>query len=291
LLPTFVIGLREGLEATLIIGIVAAFLTQQGRRDALRPMWLGVGAAVGLCVAGAVALEVFSAGLPQRRQEALETLVALAAVGMVTYMIVFMRNHAPRLREQLQADAGAALASGSARALIVMAFLAVLREGLETAVFVVATFQAATSPAAAASGAIVGILVAVVLGAAVYRGAVKINLARFFTATGLVLVLVAAGLVAFAAHAGHEAGWINIWQGRAVDLSGVVAPGSVLSALVTGVLGIQPRPVWAEVAAWLAYLVPMTLYVLWPRIRKGRPTGEVVQTMDLAETVPAGTGS
>jgi high-affinity iron transporter len=279
MLPTFVIGLREGVEASLIVGIVAAFLLQQGRPDALRRMWAGVGAAILLCLAVGIVLEIVNNSLPQRQQEMLETVIALIAVAMVSYMIVFMRRHARTIRSDLETRAGAALATGSTTALVLMAFLAVLREGFETSVFLLAAFQASTSRAASGFGALLGIIVAVVIGWAIYRGGKRVNLAKFFTVTGLVLVIVAAGLVSFAAHTAHEAGWLNAGQGRAADLSAIIEPGTVQSALVTGVLGIQPRPVWAEVIAWLAYLVPATLYVLWPR-------GGRVSTHRPAATVP-----
>src|SRR6478672_10134362 len=129
-LPTFVSGLREGVEASLIVGIVAAFLRQQGRRDALRAVWAGVLLAVTLCVGVAIALQVVDQSLPQRQQEQLETVVAAIAVGMVTFMIVWMRRHARGLAGELRASAGHALAEGSAAALVAMAFFAVLREGL-----------------------------------------------------------------------------------------------------------------------------------------------------------------
>jgi high-affinity iron transporter len=278
MLPTFVIGLREGVEASLIVGIVAAFLIQQGRPDALRRMWIGVAAAIVLCLAVGIVLEVVNDNLPQRQQEMLETVIAVVAVAMVSYMIVFMRRHARTIRSDLEAQAGAALATGSATALVLMAFLAVLREGFETSVFLLAAFQASTSRTASGLGALFGIVVAVIVGWLIYRGGKRINLAKFFTITGLVLVVVAAGLVSFAAHTAHEAGWLNTGQGRAADLSAIVKPGTVQSALITGVLGIQPRPVWAEVIAWLAYLVPATLYVLWPRgkrLSSHQPTAAV----------------
>jgi high-affinity iron transporter len=268
MLPTFVIGLREGVEASLIVGIVAAFLIQQGRPDALRRMWVGVVAAVVLCLAVGIVLEIVNDNLPQRQQEMLETVIAVVAVAMVSYMIVFMRRHARTIQGDLEARAGAALATGSTTALVLMAFLAVLREGFETSVFLLAAFQASTSRTASGLGALFGIVVAVIIGWLIYRGGKRVNLAKFFTVTGLVLVVVAAGLVSFAAHTAHEAGWLNSGQGRAADLSAIVKPGTVQSALVTGVLGIQPRPVWAEVIAWLAYLVPATLYVLWPRDKR-----------------------
>jgi high-affinity iron transporter len=272
-LPTFVIGLREGIEASLIVGIVAAFLRQQGRRDALRAVWAGVLLAVTLCVGVAIALQVVDQALPQRQQEQLETVVAAIAVGMVTFMIVWMRRHARGLAGELRASAGHALAEGSAAALVAMAFFAVLREGLETAVFMLAAFQASGDSVAAGSGALLGVLSAVAIGWGIYRGGVRLDLARFFRVTAAVLVLVAAGLVAAALHTAHEAGWLNSLQTQAFDLSWLVRPGTVTSSLVTGVLGVQPQPVVAEVLGWLLYATPMLAYVLWPaRWRRRRAT-------------------
>jgi high-affinity iron transporter len=147
-------------------------------------------------------------------------------------------------------------------AFVTMAFLAVLREGIETAVFLLAVFQDADDPTLSGTGAALGILLAVVLGYAIYRGGVRINLARFFRVTGVVLVLVAAGLLSFAAHAAHEAGWWDLLLGEAIDLSWLIKPGSVMSALVTGMFGIQPKPTVGEVLVWLAYAIPMTVFVL-----------------------------
>jgi high-affinity iron transporter len=160
---------------------------------------------------------------------------------------------------------------GSAGALVAMAFLAVLREGFETVVFLLAAFQASTSPLLAGSGALIGILLAVVLGYGIYRGGVKLNMARFFKITGAVLVVVAAGLLMTAAHTAHEAGWLNFGQQRAANLSWLVQPGTPISSLVTGMLGIQPYPTVIEVAVWVLYLVPMLAYVLWPTGRRTHP--------------------
>jgi high-affinity iron transporter len=270
-LATFIIGLREGLEAALIVGIVASFLVAQGRRDALRPVWLGVAAAIAICVVVGVVLELVTAELPQAAQEGLETVIGLLAVAMVTYMVVWMRRHARDMRAQLETSATTALASGSATALVVMAFLAVLREGFETAVFLLAAFQASSSPALAGSGALLGVLVAAALGYGIYKGGVRLNMARFFRVTGAVLVVVAAGLLMTAAHTAHEAGWLNLGQQRAFDLSWLVLPGTPVSALLTGVLGIQPYPVVIEVVVWVVYAVPLLLYVLMPTGTRNRP--------------------
>lgn len=264
MLPTFVIGLREGLEAALIVGIIAGFLGGQSRRDALRQVWLGVGAAVAICLAVGIVLEVVTAELPQAAQEGLETVIGLLAVAMVTYMIIWMRRHARGMRAELESAAAGALARGSTGALVAMAFLAVLREGFETVVFLLAAFQASTSPLLAGGGALVGILVAAGLGYGIYRGGVRLNMARFFTITGAVLVVVAAGLLMTATHTAHEAGWLDLGQSRALDLSWLVRPGTPVSSLVTGMLGVQPFPTVAEVVVWAVYAIPLLAYVLLP---------------------------
>ena len=268
MLATFVIGLREGLEAALIVGIVAAFLKQRGGSRELRWVWTGVLAAVLICLAVGIALKIVSADLPQRQQEGLETIIGGVAVVMVTYMVIWMRRHSRDLKGQLEGAVGSALAQGSAKALVAMAFLAVLREGLETAVFLLAAFNASGNGATAGLGALLGILVAAILGYGIYRGGVRINLSKFFRATGLVLVIVAAGLVMTALHTAHEAGWLNAGQDRLFDISWLVRNGSVQASLITGVLGIQPMPAVIEVVGWLLYLVPVGLYVAWPPGRR-----------------------
>jgi high-affinity iron transporter len=268
MLPSFVIGLREGLEAALIVAIIAAFLRANGSLDLLRWVWFGVGAAVTVCLGVGIALRVASQNLPSRQQERLETIIAAVAVGMVTYMVVWMRRHAAGIKTQLEGAVGSALDAGTAWALVTMAFLAVMREGFETAVFLVAAFNESDNPRASASGALVGILAACLLGYAIYRGGLRINLARFFRVTGVVLVVVAAGLVVAALHSAHEAGWIDAGQQHVLDLRWLVDPGSVRSSLLTGVLGLQPRLVVVELAGWLVFVVPMVVFVLWPA---GRP--------------------
>jgi high-affinity iron transporter len=265
MIPTFVITLREGVEASLIIGIIAAFLVKEGRRDAMRQMWLGIGIAVALCIGVAVALEVIGQDLPQKQQEGLETVIGLIAVSAVTYMIVWMRRNARGIKATLEGDAASALATGSTFALVGMAFLAVLREGFETSVFLLAAFQHSTDTTAASAGSILGLVAAIAIGLGLYRGGVRINLTRFFRFTGLVLVFVAAGLLATAAHTAHEAGWLNSFQGQALDLSWLVQPGTISGSLLTGMLGLQPSPTVVEVTVYLAYAIPMALFVLWPQ--------------------------
>jgi high-affinity iron transporter len=263
-LPTFVIGLREGLEAALIVGIIAAFLLQRGDRSALRWMWLGVGLAVGLCLGIAAVFKAIDRSLPHDGQETLAAIMALLAVGGVTYMIVWMRRHSRDLKRSLESEAETALLEGATWALVGLAFFAVIREGLETAVFLIAAFQNSLNPRATGTGAVLGIGVALALGYGIYKGGVRINLSRFFRVTGFILVLVAGGLLASAAHAAAEAGWFTLAQASAFDLSWLIAPGTIRASLLTGMLGLQPVPTVAEIVLWCAYVIPMSLYVLWP---------------------------
>ena len=156
-------------------------------------------------------------------------------------------------------------------ALVAMAFLAVLREGFETSVFLLAAFQDATDTTAAGAGAVIGLVAAVAIGLGLYRGGVRINLTRFFRITGLVLVFVAAGLLATSLHTAHEAGWFNSLQGQAIDLTWLVQPGTISGSLLTGMLGPAAAPTVGEALVYLLYAVPMALYVLWPdRLRLRR---------------------
>ena len=267
MLPTFVIGLREGLEAALIIGIIAAFLLRRGEQRALRWMWAGVGLAVFLCLGIALAFRAINRSLPHDGQETLAAIMALLAVAGVTYMIVWMRRHSRDLKRSLEDDAESALLDGSTWALVGLAFFAVIREGLETAVFLIAVFRNSSNPRATGTGAMLGIVTALALGYGIYKGGVRINLARFFRVTGFILVLVAAGLLASAAHAAAEAHWYSVAQASAIDLSGLIAPGTIRASLITGMLGLQPVPTVAEITLWLAYAIPMSIYVLWPNHR------------------------
>jgi FTR1 family protein len=268
MLPTFVIGLREGVEAALIVSIIATFLRQEGRTDALRWVWVGVICAAAICLAVGVALQIVDQELPQKEQEGLETIVGAVAVGIVTFMLVWMRRHAAGLSGELRESTASALRDGSVKALIGMAFFAVFREGLETAVFLLAVFQNSDDPGTAGVGAILGIVCAIAIGFAIYRGGVKLNLQRFFRFTGVVLALVAAGLVASTLHTAHEAGWINFGQGQALDLTWLVVPGTWTAALLTGMLGLQPTPTNIEVIGYLVYAIPAVIYVLMPARKK-----------------------
>ncbi|MER7560307.1 iron uptake transporter permease EfeU [Nocardioides sp. NPDC126508] len=268
MLPTFVIGLREGLEAALIVSIIATFLRRNGAP--LRGLWVGVGAGIGLSIAVGVALRLLEQALPQRQQEMLECVIGVIAIVFVTGMIRWMHTHARSLKGELEKAAAAALGAGTLTAMAVMGFLAVLREGFETSVFLLATIQNATSAPAAIVGALLGLAIAIGLGWGIYAGGLRLNLKMFFQVTGVFLVFVAAGLVMFALRTGHEAGWVTVGQGRTVDLSWLIPNGSVRSAVITGILGVPADPRVIEVLGWLAYLVPMLAMLVLPaRLRPG----------------------
>jgi high-affinity iron transporter len=277
-LPTFVIGLREGLEATLIISIIATFLRRNGA--SLRGMWIGASTAVVLSLGVGVALQAVDHALPQRQQEMLETVIAVVAVVFVTGMILWMRSHARFLKRDLESAAETALGDGTTTALTVMVFLAVLREGFETAVFLLGTFQASTNPQSAAGGALLGILVSIGIGYGIYMGGVKLNLARFFKVTGVFLVLVAAGLVLKALRTAHEASWVTFGQGTTVDLSWLAPNGAIRTALISGVLGMPRDPRQVELLGWALFLVPVMALTLWPAT--WRLPARVVRRVSLA---------
>jgi len=267
MLTTFVIGLREGLEASLIIGIVAAFLIANAGRRWLRPMWAGVGLAVALCALAAVGLSLAEQKLPLQMREGLEGSLTLLAVVGVTYMLVWMRRNSAGLKTDLEERTAAALDSSSMWALVVLAFVAVVREGLETAIFLLAIVNGTETPGVALGGAIAGIAVASVVGYLIFKGGTRINLSRFFRLTGIVLVVVAAGLLASAIHEFAEAGLFPWGQSPALDLSALIDPGTVRAGVLTAFVGLQPVPTYAEILVWLVFLVPAGWYVIRPRPR------------------------
>ncbi len=262
-LGTFLIGLREGLEATLIVSIVGAFLKRNGQPT--RPMFAGVVLAVLISVAVGVGLDLLSANLPQAQQEMMETVINAVAVVFVTSMIIWMNRNAARLKGELEQEAQQALNRGGTLALVVMAFLAVLKEGFETSVFLLAAAETSHGNRwMAVLGGATGIALSIALGAGLYYGGLKLNLGRFFRITSVFLVLIAAGLVLGGLRTAHEAGWVTVGQQQVLDLSAWIPSQSVLGALITGVFGIPADPRLVEVLGWLLYAVPVLVVFLWP---------------------------
>lgn len=263
------IGLREGLEASLVVGILVAYLVKTGHRASLPAVWAGVGAAV-LTSLGLGAILTFGPrGLSFQAQELIGGTLSIVAVGLLTWMIFWMAKTARHLKKELEGRLDAAVATGPA-AVFTIAFLAVGREGLETALFLWTGAQASgTSGPAPLLGAALGLAVAVVLGWAFYRGALRINLRTFFAWTGGLLIVVAAGILSYGVHDLQEAGVLPGLTNLAFDVSAAVPPTSWYGTVLKGVLNFSPATTWLELVAWLAYLVPtMTVFV-----RSLRPTG------------------
>ncbi len=265
MLPAFVIGLREGLETVVVIGAIVVFVRAQGRGDLLPRIWRACLAAALVCVAIGLVIRYVEVNLPWRQQERFETIVGLVAVATVTYMVVWMRRFPKDLRRDTDAAASAALTQGSGRGLVLLAFFAVLREGFEVTVFVVATIGlTGTTAWLSTGGALLGVVAALAVGIGVVRGTRHLDVARFFRVTAVVLVLSAAGIAMTTVHTANAAGWITFGQRPQFDLSWLAPPGSVLSSFTTGMFGLQPYPTLIEVVVWLVYFVAMMTVVLWP---------------------------
>ncbi|WP_431981149.1 iron uptake transporter permease EfeU [Streptomyces qinglanensis] len=276
MLGNYLIGLREGLEASLVVCILVAYLVKTERRDALRPVWLGIAAACALSLAFGAALEFGSQELTFEAQEALGGSLSILAVGLVTWMVFWMRRTARHLKSELHGKLDAALQMGTG-ALVATALLAVGREGLETALFVWASVRASGEGSATPlAGVLLGLATAVVLGWLFYRGALRINLARFFTWTGAMLVVVAAGVLAYGVHDLQEARFLGGLSTKAFDISSAVPPDSWYGTLLKGVFNFQPDPTVLQVVVWVLYLGVTMAFFLAPRrdasARKPTPT-------------------
>ncbi|GLW50661.1 iron transporter [Streptomyces sp. NBRC 14336] len=260
----YLIGLREGLEASLVVCILVAYLVKTGRRDALKPVWTGIAIAVALALGFGCALEFGSQELTFEAQEALGGTLSILAVGLVTWMVFWMRRTARHLKAELHGKLDAALEIGTG-ALVATAFLAVGREGLETALFVWTSVRAAGEGSSdPVIGALLGLATAVLMGWLFYRGALRINLAKFFTWTGGMLVVVAAGVLAYGFHDLQEADWLPGLTDKAFDITGAIPPDSWYGTLLKGVFNFQPDPTVLQVTVWLLYLVPTLALFLAP---------------------------
>ncbi|MFI1645869.1 iron uptake transporter permease EfeU [Streptomyces avidinii] len=264
----YLIGLREGLEASLVVCILVAYLVKTERRDALRPVWMGIAIACALSLAFGAMLEFGTQELTFEAQELLGGTLSIISVGLVTWMVFWMKRTARHLKADLHGRLDTALAMGTG-ALVATAFLAVGREGLETALFVWASVRASGEGSSAPLiGVLLGIGTAIVLGYLFYRGTLKINLAKFFRWTGAMLVIVAAGVLAYGVHDLQEARFLGGLGNRAFDISETIPPDSWYGTLLKGVFNFQPDPTVLQLTVWVLYLVPvLTLFL----VDRGRP--------------------
>lgn len=263
MLVPFLVMLREGIEAALIVGIVASYLHHAERKDLMPAIWVGVLLASALSLFVGAALQLVAAEFPQKQQELFEGIVGLVAVALLTSMVFWMRKAARTIKGQIHASIDRALAheSGPAWALIGMVFLAVAREGLESVFFLLAIFQQSRGWEAPV-GALAGIAVSVGIGIALYKGGIRLDLRRFFRITGIFILLVAAGLLAGSLRKFHEAGVWNGLQTVVVDLSEVLPMDGPPGAVLSGLLGYQAVPVLGEAIVYFLFLT-VTLFLFF----------------------------
>ena len=271
MVPTFLLMLREGLEAALIVGIVSAYLVKIGRRDALPKVAAGLLAAVGVSILAGVIVVATVGRLPLVVQETLEGLAALAAVAVLTWMLFWMRRQGRAIKGELERGVEMAVTDGRTFALVGLVFIAVIREGLETVLFLIALISSTGTGADTILGGVLGLATAVGVGWAIFVGGVRINLRTFFTATGIVLIFVAAGLVAFSIAEFGEAGLFPN-STVAFNLNGVLADSTPLGSVLRGLIGYRSQPTVLELIGYLLYLVPvMFLFVADRPFRRRAP--------------------
>lgn len=265
------IGLREGLEAVLVVSILVAFLVRTERRRALPLVWAGVGVAVALSVALGAVLTYTAATLSFEAQEAFGGIASIIAVAFVTGMIFWMRRAGRTLAAQLRGQLDEALRLGPV-AVATVAFLAVAREGLETAVFFFSSVQSAGGGTVLPLvGFLIGIAISILLGWLLYAGAIKVDLSKFFTVTGVLLVFVAAGVFAYGVHDLQEASVLPGLHTLAFDVSEYVPPNSWYGALLKGIFNFSPQTTVLEAVVWVGYVVIVLTLFLRPHRGAVRP--------------------
>jgi len=267
----YLIGLREGLEAALVVGILVAYLVKTDRRELLARIWLGVGIAVAVSVGFGALLTYGPKGLTFEAQELIGGTLSIVAVAFVTWMIFWMSRTARSLKGELQSKIDVAAEAGAA-SLVLLAVLAVGREGLETALFLWAATEAADSTTQPLIGALLGLATAVVLGVLIYRGAVRLDLAKFFTWTGAFLVIVAAGVLAYGIHDLQEAKFLPGLDSAAFNVEEQIRPSSWYATLLRGTVNFTPRTTWLQAIAWTLYVVPVLFLFLRSVRRPTTPT-------------------
>ncbi|MGZ8566240.1 MAG: iron uptake transporter permease EfeU [Actinomycetota bacterium] len=264
----FIVALREGIEAALIVSILLAYLKQLGRRDQAHLVWWGTTLAVGLSAVVGTVIFAVGAEFEGASEQVFEGLVTLTAVSVLTWMIFWMRRQGARIKSGLQEKVDTALTAGGL-ALAVLAFTAVLREGVETSLFLYAAAKGTAVEAGGiggqVAGALLGLGLAAVLGVLLYRGGIRMNLQTFFRVTGSILIVVAAGLFAFSIHELQEAGWFPFFTATAFDLSSVLPDDTGVGTVLRGLVGYNADPSLLELFSWLGYLVVVGMLYFRPQ--------------------------
>jgi high-affinity iron transporter len=255
------IGLREGLEAAIVVAILVAFLVKSERRDALKWVWLGVAFAIAMTVAVFLVIQYGENTISGLAAEAIAGIASLVAVAIVTPMVLWMKRAAASMSGTLRGDMERALETGSL-AVLTLAFLAVGREGVETALFMVGYAEAQT--AWPLIGLVIGVLAASAIAFGMYASAVRINLAKFFSYTGIFLIVVAAGILSYGIGALQTVGWLPGLSAKAFDISTWFDWSSWYGEIVQGVFNVTPTPTVLQLVAWLTYLVVVLTIFLRP---------------------------
>ncbi len=316
MLATFLIGLREGLEAALVVGILIAYLTRIGRRDVLPRLWTGIALAVTLALVIGAILTFGAYALTSQAQELIGGLLSLLAVGMVTWMIFWMQRTARTLKSSLEGGLDRALATGGLWGIVLIGFVSVAREGIETTLLLWSMVRSFGDSPEVLTGALLGIAAAVVLGWLLARGMIRIDLRLFFAWTGAVLVIVAAGVLAYAVHDLQEAGvlpgpfstaatidpatgavgvgWAGFPFGWAFDVRAQIPPTGALAVVLQATIGFMPQMTWLQVIAWTVYLAVVGSFFvrgLRRRPRRSAPSIETASAPSVTETSTAPQGA
>jgi high-affinity iron transporter len=256
-MSAFLVMLREGLEAALIVGILLAYVNRiDGRRES-RWIWAGTLSAAALAVCAGIVIYATIGALEERAEEIAEGVVAFVAAGLLTWMIFWMGSQARHIKAQLESKVDAAFASGSAAGLAAIAFFAVLREGLESALFLISTTVGEEADGLQLLGGTIGLTVAIAIGYLIYRGGTRIDIRLFFRITGTLIILFAAGLVAKGIHEFQEVGLLPAILGPAWDL-GILDPDTnIVGRFAQSLFGWRPDPSLLMVGGYLAYLIPV----------------------------------
>jgi high-affinity iron transporter len=254
MLSTFVIALREGLEAALIVGILVAYLVRSERRHLLKALWSGVAIAIAASLGFGAILSFTSAELTPNGEKLFAGLTSFIAVALVTWMVFWMKRTARTLRNELHGKVDSAIMGGPI-SLALVAFFAVVREGLETALFIYANFKTVGAASSATVGLILGLALAVALGYLIYNRSVKLNLSKFFTVTGVALIIVAAGVLSYGVHEFQELGWLPGADTFIWDVTPWIGKESILGSILGGTIGFDTTTSVVQFIAWAAYLV------------------------------------
>ena len=267
MLGTFIIALREGLEASLIVGILVAYIIKTDRRSLLKPLWLGVAGAVIASLGLGALLSFTSAELTPRQNQLFAGTTSLIAVALVTWMVFWMKRTARFLKTELHGKVDNALTAGPLT-LAGVAFFAVIREGLETALFIYANFRTVSGTTSAAIGLVLGFAISISLGWAIFKSAIEMNLSKFFTYTGIGLIVVAAGVLAYGIHEFQELGWLPGPNAFAWDTTSWMTKNSIAGAVLGGTVGFDTTTSWFQFGAWALYLIAvLTPYLRAPRAK------------------------